>query len=272
MAITQIRAGQMKNGTITDTQINASANIASSKLFDGGNWIKRDGSIAMTGNLDMGNQKIVNLGTATLATDALNKGAVDTAFENLNSLFDSKGSVRCATTGNITLSGTQTIDGVSAIASDRVLVKNQTAPAENGIYIVSAGSWTRSTDFDLWAEIPGGMVAVEEGTTLADTVWLCTSNAGGTLGTTAINFQNIASGSGLSTSNFVFGEVPSGTINGSNTTFTLANSPTAGTVQIQLNGIMQLVGAGNDYTITGSTITFLSAPLTGDVVLVSYMK
>lgn len=97
-------------------------------------------------------------------------------------------SVRAATTANITLSAPQTIDGVSVIAGERVLVKNQSAPAENGIYVVAAGAWTRSTDMDTWTEVTGSVVVIEEGSTLADTAWLCTANQGGTLGTTAINF------------------------------------------------------------------------------------
>jgi hypothetical protein len=83
-----------------------------------------------------------------------------------------------------------------------------------------------------------------------------------------------ASASGLGTSNFVTREVPTGTINGSNATFTLANTPTAGTEHVFVNGVLQNVGAGNDYTISTTTITFQSGaiPQTGDVVLVSYMK
>lgn len=78
--------------------------------------------------------------------------------------------------------------------------------------------------------------------------------------------------SGLSSSNFVFNEAPSGSINGSNTAFTLANTPTANTVTVYLNGILQVPGVGNDYTISGNTITMLSAPETGDVVYCNYMK
>jgi len=77
---------------------------------------------------------------------------------------------------------------------------------------------------------------------------------------------------GLSASNFVFNETPTGTVDGSNTSFSLANTPTSGTVQLHLNGLLQMPGAGKDYTISGSTITMLSAPLTGDHLLAHYMK
>jgi hypothetical protein len=74
--------------------------------------------------------------------------------------------------------------------------------------------------------------------------------------------------------NFVTREVPTGTINGSNAAFTLANTPTSGTEEVYVNGILQNVGAGNDYTISGTTITFQSGaiPQTNDSVLVSYRK
>ena len=72
-------------------------------------------------------------------------------------------SARIATTANITLSGTQTIDGVAVVAGDRVLVKNQTNAAQNGIYVVSAGAWTRATDFDSSTDIRGSITRISEG-------------------------------------------------------------------------------------------------------------
>ena len=71
---------------------------------------------------------------------------------------------------------------------------------------------------------------------------------------------------------FVSNEVPTGSVNGSNTVFTLANSPRSGTVRVFQNGMRLFVGAGNDYTISGSTITFVTAPTTGDNLIVDYSK
>jgi hypothetical protein len=65
-------------------------------------------------------------------------------------------------------------------------------------------------------------------------------------------------------------EVPSGSVNGSNVTFTLANTPVAGSEQVFLNGLLQDPGAGNSYTISGAVITFFSAPLSGDEIHVTY--
>ena len=72
-------------------------------------------------------------------------------------------------------------------------------------------------------------------------------------------------------SDFMIREVPSGTLNGVNTVFTLANTPETGTEMIFLNGILQNVGGSNDYTISGDTITFNNAPLATDTLLAWYI-
>lgn len=79
---------------------------------------------------------------------------------------------------------------------------------------------------------------------------------------------------GLTATNFVFSEVPSGTVDGVNATFTLANTPTGGTVTLHKNGVRQLAGAGNDYTISGTSVTFLAGniPQVGDNLLADYLK
>lgn len=98
-----------------------------------------------------------------------------------------KESVRAATTSNITLSGTQTIDGVSLLVGDRVLVKNQSTGSQNGIYLVASGAWTRTADADSGTELNGGStVWVNEGTTYADTGWTVTNDGTVTIGTTNI--------------------------------------------------------------------------------------
>jgi hypothetical protein len=99
--------------------------------------------------------------------------------------------VVAATTANITLSGTQTIDGISIVADDRVLVKDQTAPAENGVYICAAGAWSRATPLDTWDEHVGAATIVSQGSTNADSGWICTVDAGGTLETTAITWAQM---------------------------------------------------------------------------------
>ena len=95
----------------------------------------------------------------------------------------------------VTASVPLVIDGTTLVSGDRVLVKNQTSSQYNGIYYVSGtthDAWvlSRSTDFDTWTDIPGASCIVEGGSTNADTNWICTSNSGGTLNTTAITWAN----------------------------------------------------------------------------------
>lgn len=116
--------------------------------------------------------------------------AVDEIAASLASA-SSKPVVRAATTANISLSAPQTIDGVSVIAGDRVLAKNQATPSQNGIWVVAAGGWSRAIDMNTWAKVVGATVWVAEGTANADTGWLFTNNAGGTLGATSITLTQI---------------------------------------------------------------------------------
>ncbi|MGE8148542.1 phage tail protein [Pseudomonas frederiksbergensis] len=109
--------------------------------------------------------------------------------------LDSKQSVRVATTANITLAGPQTIDGVAVVAGDRILVKNQTAAKDNGIYVAAVAAWVRAKDADVSADVTSGLiVSVEQGATLADTRWQLITDVAIVLGTTALTFQNVTQG------------------------------------------------------------------------------
>ena len=183
--------------------------------------------------------------TPSASTDIANKSYVDTVAQGL----DTKASVVAATTVDITLSGAQTIDGISIVASDRVLVKNQTLPANNGLYLCASGAWTRTTDMNTWAQVPGAYVFVEDGTTQADTGWVCTSNAGGTLGTTAITWAQF-SGAGSGVSSITFGTTgltPATTTTGAVTV--------AGTLAVANGGTGLTAGTSGGilaYTATGT--------------------
>ncbi len=356
MSITQLNGGtQIQSATVTNTQIAAAAAIATTKLADSANFILRGGSVPFTADQSFGGFKITSLGTPTASTDGATKGYVDGVLNGL----DWKQSVRCASTGAGTLATSfengDTLDGVTLATGDRILLKNQSAGADNGIYVVAAsGAPARAADADSSAEVTGGLtVFVSEGTTLGNTAWSLTTDDPITLGSTALVFSQVSGPGAYTASNgivltgvnfaptygtgantfcqgndsrlsdartpvgtaltgaqiwvgsagnvaaavtmsghgtlsntgvltvssavalvakFITRETPSGTINGSNATFTLANTPVAGTEHLYLNGILQDSGAGNDYTISGATITALNVPISGDKLRVSYIS
>jgi phage-related tail fiber protein len=110
-----------------------------------------------------------------------------------------KDAVRCATTTNITLSGLLTLDGITVVVGDRVLVKDQTTASQNGIYVAASGAWTRSTDADNAtpdSEVKTGMtVMVSEGTTQLNQQWSITTNGAITIGVTSLVFAQTGSSS-----------------------------------------------------------------------------
>jgi hypothetical protein len=148
-------------------------------------------------------QRLSNLTEPTDPTDAATKAYVDASRLGL----DVKDSVRVATTGNITLSGVQTIDGVTLVAGDRVLVKNQSTASTNGIYVVASGAWNRALDFNASQDVTSGAFTfVEAGTANADSGWVLSTLNPITVGTTALSFVQfsgagqIDAGDGLSKS------------------------------------------------------------------------
>jgi len=106
--------------------------------------------------------------------------------------LDNKQSVRVATTANIALTGLQSIDGVALAVGDRVLVKSQNAAKDNGIWVAAAAGWSRAADADSITEVTSALlVTVEQGATLADTLWQLITDGAIVLDTTALTFQNV---------------------------------------------------------------------------------
>ena len=130
--------------------------------------------------------------TPTNATDIANKGYVDAVAQGLNV----KAAAAWGTTANITLSGLATQAGgewtATLTAGDRILIKNQSTQANNGIYSAASGAWTRTTDADTWNELVSAFVFVQKGATLGDTGWVCTVDPGGTLGVTAVTWAQFS--------------------------------------------------------------------------------
>jgi hypothetical protein len=153
--------------------------------------------------LDLAGQRIAALGDPSAATDAANKQYVDNVARGLYW----KNPVRAASTANVTLAtpGT-TLDGVTLNPNDRILLKNQTNGAENGIYTWTGGSTllTRAADADTGAELnPGTAVTVTEGTVNGDKVFMIISDAAVTIGTTATTWAQFGGGQTYTASNGV---------------------------------------------------------------------
>jgi len=181
MALTKIRGNtQILEGSVTNTELAAGIELA--KIQDNELLVKSDGSVGFTAPVT----GVAPVAAADLAT----KAYVDSTAQGL----DVKASVRAVATEAVTASGLQTIDGVALVAGDRVLLTAQPGDLANGIYVVSAGGWTRSPDATTAADVtPGLFTFVEEGDTAAGTGWVLTSTGPTTLGTTPLPFAQFSS-------------------------------------------------------------------------------
>lgn len=183
------------------------------------------GAVAITGG-SIDSATLTSLPSPSGSADAATKGYVDSALAGLGK----RGAVRAASTANVaSLSGTTTVDGVALIAGDLVLLKDQSTQANNGVYAIASGAWSRDTNYDTWNELTGALIVVEEGSTQADFLYLCTSVSGGTLGTTAVTFSKVAPGSGGTVTNITAS-------NGVKTTSGLAITNT-GNVELDIVGL-----------------------------------
>ncbi len=130
------------------------------------------------------------IGDATAGTDYL---APETSVQE----YTRNVIVRAASTANITLSGTQTVDGIALVVGDYFLAKNQTTASQNGVYVVASGAWARATEYSTSADFNKKDIFVTSGTTLSGTWWLsATKNP--TVGTTSVTFTQIPNGIGTS--------------------------------------------------------------------------
>ena len=260
------------NGDVTSSNVNITGGSIDGTAIGGVTAAAGDftalsaTSASFTGNLDMNSNNIVGLADPTQAQHAATKAYVDAVKTGL----DVKDSVRAATTANITLSNTQTIDGVALTAGDRVLVKNQTTAADNGIYTVANGAWARSDDADNnpGNEVSGGMFTfVEEGTVNADSGWVLSSISGvANLGTDALTFSQfsgagqITAGTALSkTGNTLDVNVAANggiVVNGSDELE--LNSTVSGAGLTLTNGVLDVVGTANRITVNANDIDIAS--------------
>lgn len=154
-----------------------------------------DQMAAPTANVSWNTQRLTNLSDGTSATDAVNLGQLQAAVAGLSP----KEAVRAATTAAGTLATSfengDTVDTVTLATGDRILIKNQATASENGIYTVNAsGAPTRATDADSEGDIRGALVFVEEGSTNANSLWVLSTDAPITIGTTGLTFTQFLAG------------------------------------------------------------------------------
>ncbi|MBT2869759.1 phage tail protein [Chromobacterium violaceum] len=152
--------------------------------------------------------EVSNAAAVTLMVDPsvvlATRGSVDQRIAEELAKLDGKPSVRAATTAPIALAGLQTVDGVVLQLGDRVLVKNQAAGADNGIYVAGTGSWARAADANISLEVtPGLFVAVEQGAANGGSIWqLLDAGAPVTLGKTPLSFERVSGRTGVTAGSY----------------------------------------------------------------------
>jgi hypothetical protein len=220
-------------------------------FYDGSSWVAS--AVIPTLNSLLPTQT-GNSGKA-LVTDGSNASWTDVTV-NFDSLTV-KPAVRAASVGNLNLSGTQSFDGVTPTAGDRVLVKNQTTASQNGIYVVAAGAWTRASDFDgsPTNEVTGGAFCfVQEGTTNADTGWVLTNNGTITIGTTALTFAQFTGSSAPAAAGTLTGTTLASNITASS--LTSVGTVTSGT----WSGAFGAVSGANLTSLTAANLSGTTLP------------
>jgi hypothetical protein len=310
MATTQIRGNtQIINGTIVDAQLSATAAIAISKLASlAANSVigNSTGSVATPTAVPMASAATAN---TLVYRDANSNYLVNNVTENAVTTATSGSTttltVASAPIQQFTGSSAQTVllpnattlavgtqffimnrsSGAVALQMNGGSLLQSLAASSYGIFtLINAGTAAGTWDSAYTAGGGSGTVttvSVASANGFAGTV----ANAGTTPAITMqTSVTGLLKGNGtamsaaiagtdyISPAGFIVRETPGGLVNGANTTYTLANTPISNTEMLYVNGLLQEPGAGNDYTISGATITMLSAPITGDRLRANYQK
>lgn len=196
-----LTAGTVANTALTTnplTRANHTGTQLAATISDFDTQVNTHNLTALTApasSLSLNSQKITNLLTPTLGTDAANKQYVDDTVAGLSWKDEVKG----ASTANLTLAtgfaAGQVIDGYTLVLGDRYLIKNQTASQDNGIYTITAGAPTRTLDADTAAEIDGAAVFVMNGTVNGGTRYVNNTTGTIVLGTTPLTWASFGGGS-----------------------------------------------------------------------------
>ena len=239
-------------------------------------------------NVSVSGGSITGLGSPSASSDAATKNYVDQAVAGLRTRIIAE----CATTANVNLTNGleagDTIDGVTLVAGDRVLVKDQSTDTENGLYLaVSSGAASRDPEHDTIAELSGGMVVVNQGSTNDNKIFLCTTDNTGSVGSTSITYSQVTpQNNGTVTSvgiadggasEFTVGSSP--VTSSGNITLTvnsIAHTKISGlgtaatqTVGTSANNVVQLNGSAQLPAVDGSNLTNLSAASAGFAIAMS---
>lgn len=199
-----LSAGSVANSKLTTDPLargNHTGTQAGSTIIDLATVVQAyrlDQFAAPNTTVSMASHRLINVTDPSSAQDAATKNYVDGLIQG----FSWKQPVRIKSTANMAVASAivngATVDGVTIATGDRILLNAQSAPAENGIYLVVAtGAASRTNDADTAAELNNAAVFVSEGTVNADSAWVQTTNAPITLGTTAISFTQVGGGTGI---------------------------------------------------------------------------
>jgi hypothetical protein len=259
---TQLDAKQTSDAQLTDI---AGLTPTDSNFIvgDGSNFVTETGATARTSlglgsiatqaanNVSISGGAVTGLGSPSASSDAATKNYVDQAIAGLRTRIIAE----VATTANVDLAADlqngDTIDGVTLVTGDRVLVKDQSTGSQNGLYtVVSSGTASRDTEFDTIAELSGQMVVVNQGTANDNKIFLCTTNNTATLDSDTITFTVITPAN--------VGTVTSvGVADSGSSEFTVANSPitSSGNITLAVNSIAntKITGLGTASTKTVGT-------------------
>jgi hypothetical protein len=243
LAASSVNSSKIVDDSIVNADINSSAAIDATKIHDG--------SIS---NTEFGYLNGVSSAIQTQIDTKAATSYVNDAVAGLRTRIIAE----AATTANIDLTADlqngDTIDGVTLVTGDRVLVKDQSTASQNGLYtVVSSGTASRDTQFDSIEELSGQMIVVNQGSTNDNKIFLCTTNNTASLGSDSITY-NVITPSNVGTVTSV-GVADSGA-----SEFTVGSSPvtSSGTITLAINSIadtkLGTIGTANKVSLTALNI------------------
>jgi hypothetical protein len=280
---TQLDAKQASDAQLTDI---AGLTPTDSNFIvgDGSNFVTESGATARTSlglgtiatqaanNVSISGGSVTGLGSPSASSDAATKNYVDQAVAGLRTRIIAE----CATTANVNLTNGleagDSIDGVTLVAGDRVLVKDQTDATENGLYLaVSSGAASRDPEHDSIAELSGGMVVVNQGSTNDNKIFLCTTDNTGSVGSTSITYTQVTPSNTGTVTSIGIADAGAGE-------FTVGSSPvtSSGNITLAINSIadskLGTISTANKVSVSALNIdgaTDIGADLTtSDLIVV----